>query len=142
MTARLPVPGTIARGEMPGSNEFLTGKNDAGEFLTTNPLPVDDGLLARGAERYEIYCTPCHDARGTGRGILFEWGSVPTASFHDEQRRAYPDGQVFDVITNGFGLMQGYRWPISAADRWAIVAYVNLLQEQREARQASRAGTP
>jgi mono/diheme cytochrome c family protein len=96
-------------------------------------------VVARGQERYEIYCQPCHDARGDGRGILFQRGSVPTGNFHDEKIRNYPDGQIFDVITNGVGLMAGYRWPIPPADRWAIVAYVRTLQRERLERSAAAA---
>ena len=108
-----------------------TGKNAAGEFIDQLPLPVDETLLARGEERYDIYCAPCHDKRGNGTGILAEYGAVPTAPFPDEQRRGYPAGQVFDVATNGFGLMKGYRWPVSTDDRWAIVAYVQDMQRRR-----------
>jgi hypothetical protein len=97
---------------------------------------VDDALLQRGRERYRIYCQPCHDARGDGKGILFQRGNVPTATFHQEKILNYPDGQIFDVITNGFGLMAGYRWPIPPADRWAIVAHVRELQRERLARAA------
>ncbi len=88
-------------------------------------------MLERGRQRYVIYCQPCHDARGDGTGILFQRGKVPTASFHQETIVKYPDGQIFDVITNGKGLMAGYRWPIPPADRWAIVTYVRELQRKR-----------
>ena len=104
-------------------------------------MPVDDALLERGRQRYGIYCQPCHDARGDGRGILFQRGNVPTATFHEAKILKYPDGQIFDVITNGMGLMSGYRWPIPPADRWAIVAYVRELQRERQAR-AAATGVP
>jgi hypothetical protein len=132
---RLPVPGTIARGELIEDTPFYTGKLAADEYLARNALTVDEELLARGLERYTIYCQPCHDKRGTGRGILFEKGGVPTASFHDAQRSGYPDGMIFNVITNGSGLMKGYRYPISVEDRWAIVAHVRRLQDERRANQ-------
>ena len=131
MAMRAPVPGTVARGELVEDPTLLTGKDAAGEFLVENPLVVDDALLARGEQRYTIYCQPCHDKRGLGKGIMFERGSVPTASFHDEQRSAYPDGQIFDIITNGSGLMEPYRGQVSPADRWAIVAHVRHLQQER-----------
>lgn len=131
MTMRWPVPGTVARGGLREDVAFYTGKDAEGQYLTTIPLEVDAALLARGEERYAIYCLPCHDRRGLGQGILYEYGSVPTASFHDAQRLAYPDGQIFDVITNGLGLMQGYKYPVPPSDRWAIVAHVNRLQEDR-----------
>ncbi len=134
---RAPVPGTVAIGELREDAAFFTGQGADGEFVAAIPVPVDDALVERGAQRYEIYCQPCHDARGFGRGILFERGSVPTASFHEEQFLAYPDGQIFDVITNGSGLMTGYRWPIPPWDRWAIVAHVRELQREQLARAAN-----
>ena len=132
---RAPVEGTVARGELVEDDAFTTGKNEAGEFLAEIP-PLTEAQLARGAERYGIYCQPCHDERGLGQGILFKYGNVPTASFHDEQRLAYPPGRIFDVITNGSGLMKPYRWPIQPADRWAIVAHVQKLQRERRERAA------
>ena len=137
---RAPVAGTVARGELRRQDEsFYTGKTADGEFVTANPREETHELLARGAARYEIYCQPCHDKRGLGRGILYEYGNVPTASFHDEQRRAYPAGQVFDVITNGIGLMEPYRYPVPTEDRWAIVAHVQRMQRERLAAETAEA---
>jgi len=131
---REPVPGTVAIGGLKEDAAFFTGKGPDGMFVATSPVPVDEPVVERGRDRYRIYCQPCHDARGDGRGILFQRGNVPTASFHQEKVLAYTDGQIFDVITNGFGLMAGYRWPIPPADRWAIVAHVRALQRERAAR--------
>ena len=128
---REPVPGTIAIGGLKEDAAVFTGKGADGQFVATSPVPVNDALLERGRDRFHIYCQPCHDARGEGKGILFQRGNVPTANLHDEKIRKYPDGQIFDVITNGFGLMSGYRWPIPVADRWAIVAYVRQLEQKR-----------
>jgi mono/diheme cytochrome c family protein len=136
---RQPVPGTIAIGELKEDAAFFTGKSADGTFVATSPVTVDAALVERGRQRSAIYCQPCHDARGDGKGILFQRGNVPTASFHQEKILNYPDGQLFDVITNGTGLMAGYRWPIPPADRWAIVAYVRELQRQRSAATAAAA---
>jgi mono/diheme cytochrome c family protein len=106
------------------------------------PVTADEALVERGRQRYGIYCEPCHDPRGDGRGILFQRGKIPTATFHQEKILQYPDGQIFDVITNGVGLMPGYRWPIPPADRWAIVAYVRSLQRERLERATSAPATP
>jgi hypothetical protein len=125
---QLPVEGTIARGALREDPLFETGKDDFDQWVTEVPISVDETVLARGADRYMIYCRPCHDRRGTGRGILFEYGAVPTANFFDEQRRALSAGEMFDVVTNGKGLMQGYRFPVTTADRWAIVAHVRRMQ--------------
>lgn len=130
---RQPVPGTIAIGGLKEDAAFFTGKGADGQFVATNPVPVNEAVVERGRQRYSIYCAPCHDARGDGKGILFQRANVPTASFHQEKILKYPDGQIFDVITNGFGLMSGYRWPIPPADRWAIIAYVRELERKRQA---------
>jgi mono/diheme cytochrome c family protein len=128
---RLPVPGTVPIGGLKEDEPFLTGKGADGQFVATIPVAVDEAVVERGRQRYAIYCQPCHDARGEGKGILFQRGNVPTANLHQEKILKYPDGQIFDVITNGVGLMAGYRWPIPPADRWAIVAYVRQLERTR-----------
>lgn len=130
---RLPVPGTVARGELRDDNAFFLGMGADGKPVATIPVPVDEKLLARGRARYAIYCQPCHDPRGDGKGILAQRGGVPTASFHTDKVRQYPDGQIFDIITNGSGLMPAYRWPIPTADRWAIIAHVRELEKSRAA---------
>jgi mono/diheme cytochrome c family protein len=136
---REPIPGTVAIGELQENGPFFTGRGADGQFVAAIPHPVDDALVERGRQRYGIYCQPCHDARGEGRGILFQRGNVPTGNFHDAKILNYSDGQIFDVITNGVGLMAGYRWPIPPADRWAIIAYVRELQRERLARAAAAA---
>jgi hypothetical protein len=128
---RQPVPGTIPIGGLKEDVAFFTGKSADGQFVATIPVAVNEAVVERGHQRYVIYCQPCHDAKGDGKGILFQRGNVPTASFHQEKILKYPDGQIFDVITNGFGLMSGYRWPIPPADRWAIIAYVRELERKR-----------
>ncbi|NUR53174.1 MAG: cytochrome c [Acidobacteria bacterium] len=128
---REPVPGTIPIGGLKEDEALFTGKGADGQFVAKIPVAVDDALVERGHDRFRIYCQPCHDARGDGKGILFQRGNVPTASLHQENIRNYPDGQIFDVITNGKGLMASYRWPIPPADRWAIIAYVRELERKR-----------
>jgi mono/diheme cytochrome c family protein len=128
---REPVPGTVPIGGLKEDPAFFTGKGADGQFVASIPVTVDDALLERGRQRYVIYCQPCHDARGDGKGILFQRANVPTATFHQEKILKYPDGQLFDVITNGQGLMPAYRWPIPPADRWAIVAHVRELARRR-----------
>lgn len=134
---REPVPGTIPIGGLKEDTAYFTGKGADGQFVAAIPRPVDEAGLERGRQRFTIYCQPCHDARGDGKGILFQRGNVPTATFHQEKLLKYTDGQIFDVITNGSGLMGPYRSAIPVADRWAIVAYVRQLQRDRQARAAS-----
>jgi len=130
---RPPVPGTVPIGGLREDAAFFTGKGADGQFVAKIPVPVDAALVERGRQRYTIYCQPCHDSRGDGKGILFQRGNVPTASFHQEKILNYADGQIFDVVTNGTGLMSGYKWPIPPADRWAIIAYVRELERKRQA---------
>jgi mono/diheme cytochrome c family protein len=144
-TMRQPVPGTIAIGGLKEDTAFFTGKGADGQFVATIPITSDEALLERGKQRYTIYCQPCHDARGDGKGILFQRGNVPTATFHQEKMLKYTDGQIFDIMSNGSGLMPAYKWPIPPADRWAIIAYIRGLQRDRQARAANApasAGTP
>lgn len=128
---RPPVPGTVARGELHDHGPYWTGKEAGGAFVTSIPLPVDDAVRERGKQRFEIYCAACHDKGGDGKGILFERGKVPTPSFHTDKLLQMPDGQIFDTITNGTGLMPAYRYPIPVRDRWAIIVHLRALQAHR-----------
>lgn len=128
-TSQVPVPGTIARGQLHEDPVLYTGKSLFGSFLS-NPLPMDADLVARGQERFGIYCRPCHGELGDGRGALYRRSKLETRNLHEDRIKQMPDGGIFDVITNGRGLMQGYRHPISVRDRWAIVAYVRELQKR------------
>ena len=128
---RPPVPGTVPIGGLREDTAFFTGKGADGQFVATIPMTVDAALVDRGRQRFGIYCQPCHDPRGDGKGILFQRGNIPTGSLHQEKVLKYADGQIFDVITNGFGLMPAYGWPIGPADRWAIIAYVRELERKR-----------
>jgi len=132
------VAGTVARGELHEGGAFWTG-TDATGFVAENPARPDAALLARGKRRFEIYCAPCHDRNGDGKGILAERAGVRTPSFHVDRLRQVPDGYLFLVMTNGFGLMPSYAYPIPPRDRWAIVAHVRALQADRL---AAEAGAP
>ena len=138
---RQPVPGTVPIGGLKEDTAFYTGKGADGQFVAKIPVTTDEAVLERGRQRYVIYCQPCHDARGDGKGILFQRGNVPTASFHQDRLVKSPDGHLFDVITNGLALMPSYRWPIPPADRGAIIAYVRELERKRLASAASAPAT-
>lgn len=131
---RMPVAGTIARGELRDNSPQWTGFDANGDFAATVPIPVDDALRERGHRRYDIYCAACHDKNGDGKGILFERGKVPTPTFHQDRLRQVPDGYIFGIITNGFGMMPSYGYPIPPADRWAIIVHIRELQQKRQAK--------
>jgi Cytochrome C oxidase, cbb3-type, subunit III len=98
------------------------------------PLPVNQGLLDRGEERYKIFCTPCHGLQGDGNGMIVMRGMKHPPSFHQDRLRQVPNGYIYDVITNGFGAMLSYSAQIPPRDRWAIVAYFRALQLSRNAK--------
>ena len=102
-------------------------------WVTQNPLKIDLALLRRGQQRYEIYCTPCHGATGTGKGIMTQYGMVGVASITDELHRLMSDGEYFSVISNGKGRMMAYGPQIKVRDRWAIVAYIRALMRSQNA---------
>lgn len=131
-SARPPVPGTIARGQLREDTALYTGK-DNGELIRAFPIHVDRTVIERGRERFSIYCTPCHDAAGTGRGIVVRRGFRQPSSYHIERLRKAPVGYFFDVITHGFGTMSSYASQVPPRDRWAIVAYIRVLQFSQHA---------
>ena len=130
---RIPVAGTVARGTLAEDDIMHTGVSASGDTVTTNPMPISMALLARGKERYNIYCTPCHGALGDGKSPVVSLGLLPPPDFHSPLLRSYPDGHFFNVITNGIRNMPGYSAQIPVEDRWAIVAYVRALQRSQNA---------
>ncbi len=116
MSARSPVPGTVARGE------------DLSPVPDTIPGPVTMAMLRRGQERFNIFCAPCHGRLGTGDGMIVQRGFPAPPSFHDPALVNAPDRHFYDVITDGYGVMYAYANRVSPAERWAIVAYIRALQ--------------
>jgi len=127
-SAREPVPGTVARGELREDRAYFTGMVDDSTFTTELPFVLTRDVLERGRERYGIYCSVCHDAVGTGRGMVVRRGYKQPPSFHIDRLRDERAGYFFDVITQGFAKMPGYAAQIPVQDRWAIVAYLRALQ--------------
>jgi mono/diheme cytochrome c family protein len=126
-SARPLVEGTVARGLLHADEAFYTGKLN-GALVREMPLPVDAALVARGQERFNIFCAPCHGATGEGNGMVVQRGYRAPTAFHDARLRQADAGHFFDVMTNGFGAMPDYRQQVSPRDRWAIVSYVRALQ--------------
>jgi hypothetical protein len=130
------VEDTVARGQLRADAFLYTGKigNGFGDYM---PFPVTRELLERGRERYNIYCSPCHSLIGDGNGFVPSRGfSRIPPSYHIARLQKAPLGYLFDVITNGFGIMPDYRSQISAEDRWKIVAYIRALQLSQNATRA------
>ena len=133
-TMRPPVENAVSR-EAEIDPELSTGRmaDDTGYVLTVPRLAVDHGggmdkLLARGADRFNIFCTPCHDKTGSGRGMAVKRGMMTPPTFHQDRIRHMPDGQLFATISNGIRNMPAYGIVLPVQDRWAIAAYVRALQ--------------
>lgn len=127
-SARMPVTNTVSRDPLADNDELLyTGKIN-GTIANMFPMPVTAPLLARGQERYNIFCSPCHGRTGRGDGMIVQRGMRQPPSFMEERLRNAPAGYFFDVMTHGFGAMQDYAAQIPVEDRWAIVAFERALQ--------------
>ncbi len=133
-SARPIIEGTVARGQLKEDTYFYTGKigTEEGDMMPYE-VPVNADTLARGQQRFNIYCTPCHSELGDGRGMIVQRGLRPPPSYHTDRLRKAPLGHFFDVMTNGFGAMPDYAAQIPVADRWAIAAYIRALQLSQNA---------
>ncbi len=142
--------GTVPRGQLQENKALYTGKKadadpnavvesttDAkGNTIVTSfpnditelPIPLTKELLDRGEQRYRVFCIVCHGPVGKGDGMVVRRGYPQPTTYHDDRLRNAPVGHFFDVISNGWGKMNGYSSQIPVADRWAIVAYVRALQ--------------
>jgi mono/diheme cytochrome c family protein len=134
-SARPIIEGTVARGQLDADTYFYTGKigNNDGDYM---PFPVTADVLARGQQRFNIYCSPCHSELGDGNGMIVQRGYKRPPSYHIERLRKAPIGYFFDVMTNGFGAMPDYSAQVEPKDRWAIAAYIRALQLSQGATQA------
>jgi hypothetical protein len=133
---RPPVEGTVARGHLREDTYFYTGRvgGNPGDVM---PFPVTREVLDRGRERYDIFCAPCHSRVGDGNGFVTSRGFArKPPSFHIVRLEKAPVGYIYDVITEGFGIMPDYASQIPPRDRWDIVAYVRALQLSQNATMA------
>jgi mono/diheme cytochrome c family protein len=140
VSSQLPPAGTVARGEpvqtttgavygfedSPVNTGLVTGTTN---FVELNPLPVTEELIQRGHERFDIYCAPCHGKLGDGNGITKKIGVMPAvANLHDKRIVVMTDGEIFNTVTHGKGLMGAAGPLMPAPDRWAAIAYLRALQ--------------
>jgi mono/diheme cytochrome c family protein len=140
LSSQLPPAGTVARSEaihtVDGDayafedSPVNTGKiSGTTNFIATNPLQVNEALLQRGRERFDIYCAPCHGRTGDGNGITKKLGVMPAvANLHDQRIVIMTDGEIFNTITHGKNTMGAAGPLLATQDRWAVVAYLRALQ--------------
>lgn len=134
-SSRPVVEGTVARGTLDAVAAPIPpgGAPGAAVLATTLPMPLTRELVFRGRERYDIFCSPCHDRTGAGEGMVVRRGYRPPPSLHIDRLRDAPIGHLYDVMTRGLGAMPDYAQQIPPADRWAIAAYVRALQLSQRA---------
>jgi mono/diheme cytochrome c family protein len=130
--ARPQVLNTVAREQLHEDSYFYTGvvqgANGYREEQNVMPFPVTMEVLKRGQERFNIYCTPCHSRVGNGLGEIVQRGYKPAANFHDQVRLSQPISHYFYVMTHGYGAMPDYSAQLAPEDRWAVAAYIRVLQ--------------
>lgn len=126
------VENTVARGWLNDDEQLATGKV-GGALVDEFPFPVTREVLERGQDRFNAFCSPCHGRTGLGNGMVVQRGLKVPPSFHEDRLRTSPVGYYFDVMTNGFGVMQDYRAQVNVKDRWAIAAYIRALQLSQHA---------
>jgi mono/diheme cytochrome c family protein len=129
---RQPVAHTVSSAPLDENPVFDTGMTGA-TLATAFPMPVTLDLVAKGREEFDINCSACHGRDGYGDGIVVRRGFPAPPSYHSERLRNAPVGHLFNVITNGYGVMYPFGSRIRPADRWAIVAYIRALQFSQNA---------
>ncbi|HEV8231280.1 MAG TPA: cytochrome c [Thermoanaerobaculia bacterium] len=134
-SSRPVVEGTVARGMLDAVAAPIPpgGAPGAAALATTLPMPLTRELVSRGRERYDIFCSPCHDRTGGGEGMVVRRGYRPPPSLHIDRLRDAPIGHFYDVMTRGLGAMPDYAQQVPPADRWAIAAYLRALQLSQRA---------
>jgi hypothetical protein len=132
-SVRPQVEHTVARGQLYEDEYFYTGLMN-GKEADMMPFPVTMEVLARGQERFNVYCTPCHSRVGNGAGMIVQRGYKPAGNFHDAKRLSEPLSHYFYVMTNGYGAMPDYKAQVTPEDRWAIAAYIRALQLSQNAK--------
>jgi mono/diheme cytochrome c family protein len=126
-----PIPlNTVSRDALRNDDQVFAGKSPDGAWLRGFPadVVVDAKLMARGRERYTIYCQPCHGALGDGNGITKQYGMGATPTYHDPRLRDMAEGEIFNTITHGKGNMLPYADKLLPEERWAVILYVRALQ--------------
>lgn len=134
-SARSLVPNTVAQGDL-WRDAMLESGLENGAPAERFPFPISKEVLLRGQERFNIFCAPCHGIDGYGDGIIVNRGFTPPPSFHTDRLRKAPPGYFFAVISKGFGTMYSYADRVPPEDRWAIIAYIQVLQRSQNATMA------
>lgn len=141
-TLQPPVPGTIARGQMP--LHYAAAPEDAiraGSELT-NPVSENEEVLQRGEFVYRNFCQTCHGSGGSGNGPVPMRGFPAPPSLLAERALRMRDGQIFHIVSYGQGNMASYASQLSHEDRWKVVAFIRQLQKQGAGAGSTAGGQP
>jgi cytochrome c553 len=131
-SARPAIEDTVARGQLRLDLARYTGKVN-GKDIDYFPIQITPADLARGQERFNIFCSPCHGRLGDGHGMIVSRGMRQPPSYHDARLANAATGHFFDVMTNGYGAMYSYAARVPVDDRWRITAYIRALQLSQNA---------
>jgi mono/diheme cytochrome c family protein len=126
---------TVPRDHLREDDAFFTGFK-GGKLINYFPIPISKEVILRGQDRFTIYCVPCHGQLGNGKGMIAQRGFElrrPVGNYHTDRLRKMPVGHFYDVITNGYGAMFSYASRVEPQDRWAIAAYIRVLQLSQNA---------
>jgi mono/diheme cytochrome c family protein len=130
-----PPEGTIPRGEPLGETARITGMADGG-FVDEVPLPVTRALLVTGEARFDTFCAACHGLRGDGVSVVaanMDLRKPPALT--GPTALQYETGRIYQAIDQGYGLMRSYQEDLtSPEERWAVVAYLRVLQLSQAAK--------
>ena len=130
--ARPAIDDTVARGQLHLDPARYTGKEN-GKDVDFFPIQITPADVARGQQRFNIFCSPCHGRLGDGHGMIVSRGMRQPPSYHDARLINAPVGHFFDVMTNGYGAMYSYASRVPVDDRWRIAAYIRALQLSQDA---------
>jgi hypothetical protein len=131
--ARRPPEGVVARENTEEDTPYYTGM-DGDLYIGKSPVPLTMELLKQGQSRFNTYCTPCHDREGEGQGIVpVRTPTWQPSNLMDDRVVEFADGDIFNVITHGRRSMPSYKYQIVVQDRWAIIAYLRVLQRAHHA---------
>jgi mono/diheme cytochrome c family protein len=132
MAMRTPVEGTVSQTAYNPDDPYYSGARD-GALVAVAPVRLTEEVLTRGQERFNIYCTPCHDRTGSGQGTAVQRGFPLPVNLASDRVRDMADGEIFQVISNGVRNMPAYRFQVPVEDRWAIITWVRVLERSQHA---------
>jgi mono/diheme cytochrome c family protein len=127
---RQPPEGAVPRERQTMRPEITAGRDRSGQIVSAIPIPVTNDLMLLGRTKFEVHCAICHGLAGDGVSLVATQMSLrPPPNLHRINNPS--PGHVFQVISEGFGLMPAYSVELTAHERWAVVAYLEALRRSQ-----------